>query len=381
MTLGDVILCALALASSGAALPTKIGPKDAARLNRREEITAYDDSLAAPTTVAAEVAYLQDGAPVSTDTKTIVVLPTAPRSVSLPSDDADEQILEALGISGSAAPSPTAPGKADKADKFGISYAPYRGDHGCKDARDVQNDFDQLKDYSVIRIYGTDCDQVSKTYKAAKNTKTKLMLGVWDINDVENEVSKIIQGVEGGWDKIKAVSVGNEVVNKGEASPQKVIGAVKKARSLLRGAGFKGPVVTVDTFNAIEQNPELCEASDFCAINAHAFFDSTTSASYAGKWLKDTVQRVKLALPKPMNVVVTETGWPMDGSPNGLAIPSLANQKLAIESIKKAFSDNPGDVVLFSAFNDLWKTKSMDTFNAEQFYGIGGAISKSDRYI
>ncbi|CAG9956134.1 unnamed protein product [Clonostachys rosea f. rosea IK726] len=378
MALGDVLLCALALASSGVALPTKNGPKAAAQLNRREEITAYDDSLAAPTTVAAEVAYLQGGAPVSTDTKTIVVLPTAPRSVSLPSDDADAKILEALGLPGSAAPSPTAPGKADK---FGISYAPYRGDHGCKDARDVQNDFDQLKDYSVIRIYGTDCDQVSKTYKAAKNTKTKLMLGVWDINDVENEVSKIIAGVEGGWDKIQAVSVGNEVVNKGEANPQKVIGAIKKARSMLRGAGFKGPVVTVDTFNAVEKHPELCEASDFCAINAHAFFDSTTSASHAGKWLDDTVQRVKLALSKPMDVVVTETGWPMDGSPNGLAIPSLENQKLAIESIKKAFSKTPGDVVLFSAFNDLWKTKSMDTFNAEQFYGIGGAISKSDRYI
>uniref|UniRef100_A0A8H7K2A3 1,3-beta-glucanosyltransferase n=1 Tax=Bionectria ochroleuca TaxID=29856 RepID=A0A8H7K2A3_BIOOC len=218
MALGDVLLCALALASSGAALPTKNGPKAAAQLNRREEITAYDDSLAAPTTVAAEVAYLQGGAPVSTDTKTIVVLPTAPRSVSLPSDDADAKILEALGLPGSAAPSPTAPGKADK---FGISYAPYRGDHGCKDARDVQNDFDQLKDYSVIRIYGTDCDQVSKTYKAAKNTKTKLMLGVWDINDVENEVSKIIAGVEGGWDKIQAVSVGNEVVNKGEANPRR----------------------------------------------------------------------------------------------------------------------------------------------------------------
>lgn len=380
-------------------------------MNQRDVgMTAYDSTLSAPNTVAAEVAYVSKGVPIGTRTESIVILPTPAPIVKETPKGPGAAILSALGLQGpkpmpeptfqgtqgtsfgpkgssfpqstgsgnTGASKPWSAGNNKAKDLFGISYAPYRGDHSCKSADDIQNDFSQLKDYSMIRIYGTDCDQVPNVHSAAKNTGAKLMLGIWDINDVQNEASKIVAGVNGGWDMIKAVSVGNELVNKGEATPQQVVDAVTQARSILRSAGYEGPVVTVDTFNAVEMHPELCQASDFCAINAHAFFDSNISADNAGQWLVDTVQRVKSSLSKPQDVVITETGWPMDGSPNGLAIPSLANQKLAIDSIKKAFSSSPSDVVLFSAFNDLWKSRSMDTFNAEQYYGIGGAISTAD---
>jgi len=82
---------------------------------------------------------------------------------------------------------------------------------------------------------------------------------------------------------------------------------------------------------------------------------------------------VKDALPSPKNIVVTETGWPMKGQRNGLAVPSLENQKAALSSIRQEFSSTPGDVILFSAFNDRWKENNAGTFNTEGFWGIIGA--------
>jgi exo-beta-1,3-glucanase (GH17 family) len=271
------------------------------------------------------------------------------------------------------------PATNDGSKRFGISYAPYRADHGCKSADDIEDDFRHFaKEYSVVRIYGTDCDQVPKVYRAAKAADVKLMLGIWDIHDVENEASKIVAALDGDWDIVHSITVGNELVNAGQARPQEVVHAVRQAREALRSGGYEGPVASVDTFIATEKHPELCEESDFCAINAHAFFDSTMRAEDAGKWLTNTVEQVQSKLSKPMHVVVTETGWPMNGASNGLAIPGLENQKLALESIMEAFADRPGDVILFSAFNDLWKERTMTTFNADQYWGIGGAISRCD---
>ncbi|TQS31757.1 hypothetical protein Golomagni_07950, partial [Golovinomyces magnicellulatus] len=238
---------------------------------------------------------------------------------------------------------------------FGISYAPYRSDHGCKGQDEVNTDFSQFaSQYSVVRVYGTDCNQVNMVYKAAKTHGSKLFLGIWDPLDIENEANKIISGVNGDWDMVHTVSVGNELVNNGQASAQQMVNAVKTTRSILRSAGFKGPVVTVDTFMAAKAHPEICDASDYCAINAHAFFDSTISAGQAGSWLADTVKSVGSGLSTQKKVVVTETGWPTEGSANGLAVPGMANQKLALDAIRSSFASTPQDVILFSAFNDLW---------------------------
>jgi exo-beta-1,3-glucanase (GH17 family) len=167
-------------------------------------------------------------------------------------------------------------------------------------------------------------------------------------------------------------------VNNQKATADQVVQAVSQARSALRGAGFNGPVAAVDTFIATEAHPELCDASDLCAINAHPFFDSTMGAEDAGKWLHNTVEDVQAVLAKPKQILITETGWPTNGAVNGKAVPSLENQRIAIAAIKEAFADHAGDVILFSAFDDLWKQKTMATFNADQHWGIEGAISKCD---
>ncbi|KAH0599313.1 hypothetical protein MHUMG1_03430 [Metarhizium humberi] len=275
---------------------------------------------------------------------------------------------------------PIGPGESSPSESFGISYTPYRSDQNCKSQQDVDDDIQRLAGYySVVRVYGTDCDQVPLLYSAAKKHDMKLFLGIWNPSSVEDEANKIISGVDGDWDMVHTVSVGNERVNNGEASPQDLIWSMSKARSILREAGYDGPVVIVDTFRAVLAHPELCDESDYCAINAHAFFDGTVAASQSGEWLKDTVSKVQSRIAADKRVVVTETGWPMQGGTNGLAVPGLDNQKVALDAIREEFVDRPQDVILFSAFNDLWKQKNSATFEADPFWGIGGAVSSCDQ--
>ncbi|KAM3504072.1 hypothetical protein MY11210_008494 [Beauveria gryllotalpidicola] len=153
---------------------------------------------------------------------------------------------------------------------------------------DIDDDMEQIAaHYSVIRVHGTACDQAQMMYKKVSMAKgLKLFLGIWEPFALFDEANKIIAGINGDWDVVHTASVGNELVDN----------------------GYKGPVVTLDTFMAVQAHPELCDASGYCAMNANLFFDGTITASKAGRWLVETIDRVKSVLSTSKRVVITETG-------------------------------------------------------------------------
>lgn len=263
----------------------------------------------------------------------------------------------------------------------GVTYSPYKGNGGCKTADEVDADFALIaKDYGVIRLYGVDCDQVAKAYAAAKNYGNKLFLGIFDINSIDQAVSTMATGLDHDWSMVDTVSVGNELVNNGGATVSQSLGALTEARFRLRDAGYQGPVVVVDTFVAVLAHPELCDQSDYCAVNVHPFFDPNTGADQAGQFVTSTVTKIRSKMSdSSKRIVVTETGWPWQGQSNGAAVPGMDQQSTALSSIKSAYVENAGDVILFTAFNDLWKKPVAGTFMAEQFWGMGGRYSPSDQ--
>lgn len=251
----------------------------------------------------------------------------------------------------------------------GITYSPYRTDSSCKSQDDVNADFQALfskASYGIVRLYGTDCNQVAMVLKATAQKRTKLFLGIFDITTVEKQAQQIVDAVHGDWSRVDTVSVGNELVNNGQASVADIRSAVQRARASL--TGYTGPVVTVDTFVAIIANPGLCDVGDYVAANCHAFFDGGVAAAGAGKFVQDQAKRVAAAC-GGKKTVITESGWPSKGTANKAAVPSLENQQAAVASLQQAFSSN---LFLFSAFNEYWKPSNAQTFYAEQHWGIWG---------
>ncbi|KAK0713143.1 glycoside hydrolase superfamily, partial [Lasiosphaeria miniovina] len=253
----------------------------------------------------------------------------------------------------------------------GVTYSPYTPDGGCKTAAEVYSDLQRLEGrYSLLRLYGTDCDQINLVIPAAQSIGAKLFLGVFDPNRLNDELDILVRG----WELVDTVSIGNELVNNGQASPEQMLSALSAARETLRAVGYTGPVVTVDTFIAVQQHPELCDASDYCAVNIHAFFDARTPADQAGRFVARQVANLREVVADPtQRIVVTESGWPWQGNANGLAVPGADNQRQAVASLVADYGDlNPGGLILFTAFDDPWKKAEPETFYAEQFWGLKG---------
>lgn len=290
---------------------------------------------------------------------------TSTRSIILPSDTA-----AAVGT-----PLFPTPEDSDNAGGYGFAYSPYLANGNCKSAQQVATDFAGIANigqYSVVRIYGTDCNQVATVLPAAKAHGLKLFAGIFDLNTLNSEVATIVAAAKGNWGSFDTISVGNELVQSG-TSPAAVVAAVGSARNQLRAAGYHGPVVIVDTVVASRAHPELCNASDYCAVNCHPFFDGGVAASGAGNFLSTQISSLRNVLSnKNQRIVITETGWPWKGSSNRAAVPSTANQAAALSSIKNAFASNHQNVILFSGFNDPWKKSVAATFFADPFWGFLG---------
>lgn len=310
-------------------------------------------------------------APSSTSSSIAVAAPVVEDAQAVASTSAAP--VPATSAVASSAPAPVASSSSSGSGGHGVSYSPYFANGNCKSQAQVDQDVAAFaSSYSMVRIYGTSCNQTATVLQACKQNNLKLFAGISDLSTLTSEIQLIIKAANGDWSKFDTISIGNELVNSGAASPSAVVAAIGTARGLLDAAGYPGKIVTVDTLIATVANPILCASSDYCAVNNHPFFDPNTAASEVSSFFENSVASL-LAVVTGKEIVITETGWPTCGSANGAAVPSLANQATALSAIKAAYSN----AVILSAYNDLWKTNSANTFGAEQCWGVGGATAPS----
>ena len=255
---------------------------------------------------------------------------------------------------------------AGSAGVKGVTYSPNNADGTCRSASQVAQDLAQLTEYPTIRLYGVDCNQVANVLQA-KAASQKVFLGVFFVDQIQAGVDTMKAAIDqyGSWDDVVSVSIGNELVNGGQATPAQVGEYIATGRAALQAAGYSGPVVSVDTFIAVINNPELCKYSDYMAVNAHAFFDKNTVAADSGEWLLQQIQRVWTACDGAKDVVITESGWPSQGQTYGVAVPSKENQRAAVSAITSVCGDS---TYLFTAFNDLWKADG--EYGVEKWFGV-----------
>ncbi|KAE9369591.1 glycoside hydrolase family 17 protein [Stipitochalara longipes BDJ] len=319
-------------------------------------------------------------------TSTSTTAPTSSSAVAVPASSAPAAaapapVLQAVESVAAAVVSAVAPiassvSSSSEGSGYGVSYSAYKANGDCKSQDDVNKDVAGFGGaYSMVRIYGTACNQVATVLQAAKNHGLKVFAGVSDLSTLNSEIQTIVSAANGDWSSFDTIAIGNELVNSGAESAAAVVAALSTARGLLKTAGYTGHIVTVDTLAATLNYPTLADNSDYAAVNCHPFFDPNTPPSGAGGFIQTQMTNLRAKLANPsQEIVITETGYPYQGDNNGLAVPTLANQALALSSIKSTLSSA---VIFLSAYDDPWKTDSAGTLGAERYWGKGGAQAPS----
>ena len=319
-------------------------------------------SFAAPSPLWSE----QPTETLSTPTLTPTADPAASTSDAPPAGTTDASTSAPPGPPPSASPAPQV-----QRSNFGVAWSPYNADSTCKSQDQVDCEFATLAGtgFTLVRIYGVDCNQIAMTIAAVQKYNMAIFAGLVNLQDLGDNLAAIISQVGSNWSMIDTVNIGNELVNDGLASVSEVVAALGTARATLYPAGFMGRIVTVDVFDTILANPQLCYVSDYCAANCHAFFDNQITSSQAGGYVSGILAQITQQIPGK-EVMITESGWPWSGNANGAAVPSVADQQAAIGSLRSAFANNPASLILFDSFDDPWKQPG--PYSVEQYFGVYG---------
>lgn len=235
----------------------------------------------------------------------------------------------------------------------GVCFSPYVEGQGPG----VQISADQINDrleliknnLNWVRSFScTEGNELIPQIASGKGLKT--MVGVWLDDDLENNEKELNNGIkiaQNGHANILAV--GNEVLLRGDLSEDQLIEYIQRAKNALSGV----EVGYVDAYFKFENHPKVTDACDVILANCYPFWEGCP-ASYSLLYMKDMYRRAVKAA-KGKKVIISETGWPNQGSAERGALPSYENAiKYFIDTYLWAAEENI-DIFFFSSFDETWK--------------------------
>ena len=131
-------------------------------------------------------------------------------------------------------------------------------------------------------------------------------------------------------------------------SKSAVIAQINKVK-----ANVSVPVTTAEPWHIWRDNPDLVDAVDLIFLNIHPYWEQQ-HIDNAVNFVFAKYTEIKNKYPGK-KVIISETGWPSGGNPNGPAQPSLANQKKFISEFLNLVRKEKIDFFYFAAFDEKWK--------------------------
>jgi exo-beta-1,3-glucanase (GH17 family) len=193
-------------------------------------------------------------------------------------------------------------------------------------------------------------DGHEQTPRIAKELGLKTLVGAWLGEDPainEREVAGVIAVARAGHADI--VAVGNEVLLRGDLSEDELIARIEHVKTALPGI----PVGYVDAYFLFEKHPRVTAACDVVLTNCYPFWEGCPREQ-ALPYMQTMMQRTRAAA-AGKRVIISETGWPDQGSAFHGAVPSVEGaMQYFVDTVEWAEKDGI-ELFYFGAFDEAWK--------------------------
>ncbi|MDT7832684.1 glycosyl hydrolase family 17 protein [Flavobacteriaceae bacterium S356] len=187
--------------------------------------------------------------------------------------------------------------------------------------------------------------------KIAHEYGIKTLVGAWLGDDPEvneKEVAGLIKLAKQGYVDIAAV--GNEVMYRGDLTEEELLSFIYKTKEAMP----KGiPVGYVDAYYEFSERPVITEACDIILANCYPFWEGCDQ-DYSLLYMKDMYNRA-LRAGNGKKVIISETGWPSQGTNLEGAFPSEENAIKYFINTQKWSEEEGIDIFYFSSFDESWK--------------------------
>jgi exo-beta-1,3-glucanase (GH17 family) len=200
--------------------------------------------------------------------------------------------------------------------------------------------------------------------KIAKEMGMKTLVGAWLGDDPEineQEVANLIQLAKEGYVDIAAV--GNEVMYRGDLTEDELLAFLYRAKDEIPN---EIPVGYVDAYYEFTDRPAITEACDLILANCYPFWEGC-DLDYSLLYMKDMYHRAASA-GKGKRVIITETGWPSQGTNLRGAFPSEENAIKYFINAQKWSQEEDIEMFYFSSFDESWKVGAEGDVGA--YWGI-----------
>ena len=188
------------------------------------------------------------------------------------------------------------------------------------------------------------------TPRIAHELGFKTLVGAWlgtDAEINEREIQGVIDVARAGHADV--VAVGNEVMLREDMSEDALLGFIQRVKDALPGV----PVGYVDAYFLFEKHPRISAACDVLMTNCYPFWEGCPR-DQALAYMQTMLARTRAAAPGK-RVLISETGWPDQGSAFQGSVPSREGaMQYFVDSAAWAAAEGI-ELFYFAAFDEAWK--------------------------
>ncbi len=244
--------------------------------------------------------------------------------------------------------------KALKSGMHGICSSPYEDgqEPGSQlSEAQIRKRLEIIKPYTKwIRSFScTDGNELIP--KIAREYGIKTLVGAWLGNDPEinkKEIAGLIKLANEGY--VDVAAVGNEVMYRGDLTEEELLGFIHEVK---KGIKTDVPVGYVDAYYEFSERPVITDACDVILANCYPFWEGCDQ-DYSLLYMKDMYNRA-LRAGNGKKVIITETGWPSEGTNLEGAFPSEENAIKYFINTQKWSQEEDIEIFYFSSFDESWK--------------------------